>query len=362
MKRLVVIIMVGILAIVGVTGCSAQTASIGSKSVSEKKDDTKNPEEFGTEAEGTEKKETVKIAGMVFMEDQFMKMLEAGYKAAAQEDGAIELLTSNTGGDIAKEASVLDSYVQQGVQGIAIAPCDVTGSISALKRTSEQGTKICLTNMFLSTTKEDISFVEGAFASMEVNLGESTGLAAAEFINENLDGNAKIAVINYDALNPVGSADRTNGFLETVKSNIDGEMELVATQSAWEQDTAIQVVNDILTASPDVNIVWAANDGGTVGATMAVASSSNKGKTFVFGTDCSEQILQFLESDDNVLQAVTGQDSYSMGYHAVKHLAALIRGEETAGSGEDTTISGMLVSRSDAASIDNFKEIMKKVN
>lgn len=50
---------------------------------------------------------------------------------------------------------------------------------------------------------------------------------------------------------------------------------------------------------------FAANDGGTIGAVMAVENAGQAGKTFVFGTDASEQIvLDLLKADNDILQAV----------------------------------------------------------
>ena len=110
-----------------------------------------------------------------------------------------------------------------------------------------------------------------------------------------------------------------NGFVDQIK-DLEG-VEIVADQDAWLQDSAVQVVSDILTANESkggVDIIWAANDGGTIGVTMAVKNAGKAGETFVFGTDAAEQQAAFLKADDNILQCVTGQDPYTIGYNTME--------------------------------------------
>ena len=45
----------------------------------------------------------------------------------------------------------------------------------------------------------------------------------------------------------------------------------------------------MLTAHPEINVIWACNDGGTIGAAMAVQQAGLAGKVFVFGYDGGDQ-------------------------------------------------------------------------
>ncbi len=73
--------------------------------------------QLGTSSDGTQ----VKVAGMVYLEDQFMRMVSAGYKAAATEAGA-NYREFNCNQDQAKETQTINTYVQDKIDGIAIAP------------------------------------------------------------------------------------------------------------------------------------------------------------------------------------------------------------------------------------------------
>ena len=89
--------------------------------------------------------EDITVAGVVFQEDQFMKLMQVGYEAAAEEYG-VTLMTANTNNDQSKESELINTYVAQGIDGIAISPLNETTSIQALKTANESGLEIAVAN------------------------------------------------------------------------------------------------------------------------------------------------------------------------------------------------------------------------
>ena len=65
------------------------------------------------------------------------------------------------------------------------------------------------------------------------------------------------------------------------------------------QDDALAKVTDMLTAHPEINVIWACNDGGTIGAAMAVQQAGLAGKVFVFGYDGGDQQTSMMLSGEN---------------------------------------------------------------
>jgi simple sugar transport system substrate-binding protein/ribose transport system substrate-binding protein len=219
--------------------------------------------------------------------------------------------------------------------------------------------KIAITNIELTNAP----FIVGGYTSDNKNLGATSGQAAGEFIRDKLGGRAKIAILEFKSLLPEQSADRVNGFLDAVKK-IAPNVEVVSDQDAWLQDVAVQTAGDILTAHPDVNIIFGANDGGTIGSVMAVKNAGLAGKCYVFGIDTGDQQLAMLKDSDNILQAVTGQDPYQMGYEAMKVLINSIQGKDvSATQGKTIIVPGLLVSRGNPTAIKDFEEGLKaKIN
>jgi simple sugar transport system substrate-binding protein/ribose transport system substrate-binding protein len=297
--------------------------------------------------------ETV-VAGVVFQEDQFMKLLSLGYQDAAKAAG-VRVLLGNTGNDQAKEAELINTYVAQKVSGLVIAPLNSATSIPVLEKASSS-MKIATTNSNLTNAP----FIVGGYTSDNVNLGATSGEAAAQFIKDKLGGRAKIAILQFKSQLPDQSADRVNGFIDAVRK-VNPNVEIVADQDAWLQDRAVQVAGDILTAHSDVNIIYGANDGGTIGAVMAVKNAGFAGKCFVFGIDTGDQQLAMLRENDNILQAVTGQDPYQMGYNAMQVLINAVQGKDfSATKGKTVIVPGLLVGRNDPAGIDAFEKGLKE--
>ena len=250
------------------------------------------------------------IAGVVFQQDQFFRTIQIGMEAAAKAAGA-ELLEANSESKAEKEASLIDTYIARKVDAIVISPISATASAPALKRAADAGIKIVTYN---SAVNGD--FPVSYLNSSQRDLGNSTGVAAAAFIKSALGGKAKVATLGFKSLLPEISADRVDGFLEKAKAG--GDIQVVSQQDAWLAEKAVAVAGDIITANPDVNIIYAANEGGTVGAVQAVRNAGKQGKIFVFGIDGTEQLANFVLDKDNVLQAVTAQQPFVMGRMAVQ--------------------------------------------
>ncbi len=357
-KKTVALVLSAVMAAACFAGCGQESASSsggtensGSNSVgsSETADGSSSTgASSGSETTG-KAAEDITVAGVVFQEDQFMKMMQAGYEGCA-EDYGVTLMTSNTNNDQSKEAEVINTYISQGIDGIAIAPLNESSSMQMLETAYDAGLEIAVGNTKLA----DAPFVCGGYTSDNYNLGELTGKKAREFIENELGGSARIALIRFDSQLPDQSSARQQGFLDQLEGL---DIEIVAEQDAWLQDDAVQVVGDILTAneaSGGVDIVWAANDGGTIGSVMAVRNAGKAGQTFVFGTDAAEQQVEMLRADDNVLQCVTGQDPYTIGYNTLEVLIKTIMGESEAEYGKEIIVDGICLSRGDTAGIDEF--------
>ncbi len=300
--------------------------------------------------EAAEPAKEITIAGVVFQDDQFMNTLTQGYKDAGEKYG-VKVLTANTNNDIAKETELIQTYISQGVTGIAIAPLSADASIANLKEADSKGIKVAITNMSIS----DSAFLVGGFTSDDFSNGKVVGENAATFIKEKLNGKAKVAIVDFDHQLPEQSKARYGGFEEGLKAG-GVEYEVVAHQSAHLQDTALAATADILTANPDVQVIYACNEGGTIGATMAVQQAGLAGKVFVFGYDGSDQTTSMILAPDDILQGVVTQDPYNMGYKAVEALVKAIKGEEVADQGKITIVSGQFLGRSDPEAVKAWRQ------
>jgi len=302
---------------------------------------------------GTKRQEQQKkrIAGIVFQEDQFFRLILFGMREAAKKNG-VELFEANSAGKPDKELGLINTYIANKVDAIVISPLSSKASVSALARAREKGIAVITYNTALDS---DIpaSFIE----SNQFDLGALTGKFARTYIENKLNGKATVAILAAYSYTPEQSALRAGGF----KSEISKlpNVKIVAEQDAWLAEQAVKKVGDILTANPGINIIWSMNEGGTVGAVMAVKNAGKAGKIAVFGTDNSEQLANFLLDDDNILQAVTGQRPFEIGSLAVEAAVKVLKGEKVE---MKISLPGVLMAREKPEDVKKFKDRLKELS
>jgi len=292
-----------------------------------------------------------RIAGIVFQEDQFFRLVLFGMRDAAKKYD-VELLEANSANKPDKEVQLINTYIANNVHAIAIAPLSAKSSVNALERARDKGITVVTHNM---TLESDLA--AASIESDQFDIGASTGKAARAYIEKELGGKAKVAIIAFQSQLPEQSSLRSNGFKSEI-SKLPG-VTVVAEQDAWLAEQAVKKVGDILTAHPDVNIVWCANEGGTVGAVMAVKNAGKAGKIAVFGTDTSEQLADFLLDDVNILQAITGQRPFEIGSMAVEAAVKVLKGEKVE---KKVSLPGFLLSREMPDEVKQFKDRLNELS
>jgi ABC-type sugar transport system substrate-binding protein len=255
--------------------------------------------------------------------------VQAGIQAAADKAGA-EVLLGNTENKLDKEASMIDDYITRKVDAIVITPISADGSLAALKKAKAAGITIICFNTCVSEQGVASAFL----VTKNEDLGTKTGEAAVKFITDKLGGKATIGMLNCDQFE--GCPPRKAGFQAQMKT-LPG-VQIVADQAGWLADKAQPVAEAMLQANPNINVLWAANEGGTVAEANAVKTLGLAGKVFVFGTDMNNQMGQMLLASDDILQGVTGQAPYQMGYDSLNTALDVLAGKTVPATTNTPTI------------------------
>jgi ABC-type sugar transport system substrate-binding protein len=297
----------------------------------------------------TARAEEIAVGGIVFQQDMYFRGIQLGLEAGAKENKAT-LLQGNSESKPEKEASFVNTFVSRGVKAIVIAPISAKASVKALQAAHDKGVKVVLYGTHL-----DADFPVTFIGTSDADIGKGSGEVAATFFKDKLGGNdkANVALLGFRSQLPEQSDARTNGFLDQVKG-----VKIVAQQDAWLAEKAVAVASDILTAHPEVNVIYAANEGGTVGAVQAVRRAGKQGKVFVFGTDGSEQLANMLLDPDNVLVATTAQQPFEVGRKAMAAALDSVAGKPVE---KAVMVPVLPLSRGDKAGVDAFLADAKKM-
>jgi hypothetical protein len=119
-----------------------------------------------------------------------------------------------------------------------------------------KGVKVAITNMNLTG---DTSFLAGGYTSDDATNGKIVGTNAAEFIKANLKGDVNIGQVDFDDQLKAQSQARWGGFYAGLDA-AGVKYNKVAAVSSHIQDDAVTKVSDMLTAHPEINVIFAIND------------------------------------------------------------------------------------------------------
>ena len=134
---------------------------------------------------------------------------------------------------------------------------------------------------------------------------EEIGKYAVDYIKENFPDGCKLAIIG-DSNYEIGIA-RCDGFKEALKELIDdGTVEIVNEQDAELQEEGLDITEQILTANPDVQMIWCWNQTSLLGCAAAL-QNAGKSDVVLMGTDMSVELAKDMQSDDITLQAITNR-------------------------------------------------------
>ena len=264
----------------------------------------------------------ITIGAILFSRDTFFENIQRGMEQAAKDAG-VKLLVSVHEHDSAKETEFIDDYIARGVQAIVITPESLTTSVPAIKRAYDAGIKIVCFNT--SINPDDAKkYVSAFYETDQSSLGYQTGQYLAKWLPSHVKGTVTVGILNCDRFE--ACQRRGEGFRKALNEANVKWVE-AANQEGFLADKGSTVAENVLQANPNINVLWSENEGGTVGEVIAVRSMNLAGKVFVFGTDISPQLADFLLDKDNVLQAVTGQSPRVMGTLAIKAAVSVVNGK-----------------------------------
>ena len=275
---------------------------------------------LATAIAGSAQAEDAKIA-VLFLDSQgFFGGIQKGIVEGAA-DSNITLISSNSEGDPAVESEFLDTVIGAGVQAVIMSPVSVEASVPAVERVAEAGIPVVCYNTCLS--EDDTERLAGGLVTTnQFDFGKGVGEVAAAHIAASGEP-ARVGILNCDRYE--ACQQRKSGFLAAL-DGAGATYEVISDQEGFIADAATQTATEMLTAHPDINLMWTANEGGTIGAVLGVHAAGLGGETAVFGSDISAQIAQMLQ-DGDVLKAVIAQQPQEMGREAVQIALNLMAGE-----------------------------------
>ena len=117
------------------------------------------------------------------------------------------------------------------------------------------------------------------------------------------------------------------------------------------QDVALTAGENLMTANPDMNALYATGEPALIGAISAVTSQQMTDKVKVFGWDLTAQAIKGI--DEGWIVAVVQQDPYQEGVAGVESILKIKKGETVPAS---IDIPVTIVTKDN---VDKFRDLFK---
>ncbi len=248
--------------------------------------------------------------------DPFYKTVECGAIAEAKQLGVDLQVQSMANFEIAEQTRVLDAIIQTKPTVLISAPVDPNGVLPVFKRVREAGIKIVTYDTRLSdTSMTDTEVITDNY--------EQGKMAADALVKAIGDKGGKVFVLS-DMPGIYTTGEEQRGFEDQIKtySNIN----YLGTQyHNNDQNNAVQIVNSVLVANPDLAGIFATNTFGSQAVATALTESKKVGVVKVVAYDTTDEIIQGLK--DGVFSAVLAYEAEKEGVLAVQAAVKLANGE-----------------------------------
>jgi ribose transport system substrate-binding protein len=246
----------------------------------------------------------------------FFNQINDGAKQAADKAGA-KLVIFNANNVAAAQNSAIEDYIVQKVDGIVLVAIDVNGVKPAVTAAKNAG---------IPVVAIDARIPDGdnaAFIGVDnKGAGEQIGKYFADYAKTKMGGSAKVGIVG--ALNSFIQNQRLDGFKAAAGASGAKFLDTVDGQNI--QDVALTAAENLMTANPDMNALYATGEPALVGAISAVTSQQATGKVKVFGWDLTAQAIKGI--DEGWIVAVVQQDPFQEGVAGVETVLKIKKGEK----------------------------------
>ncbi|WGH79602.1 substrate-binding domain-containing protein [Jannaschia ovalis] len=272
----------------------------------------------------------------------FFNQMNEGATAAAEAQGD-ELVIFNANNDPAAQNSAVETYIAQGVDGIVVVAIDVNGIMPAVQQAVDAGIPVVAVDAVLP---EGPQAAQVGVDNMEA--GGMIGDYFVEYVGAEMDGTATVGIVG--ALNSAIQNIRQDGFEASIEG-VDGITVAGVVDGQNVQDIALSAAENLITANPNLDAIYATGEPALLGAIAAVESQGRQDDIRVFGWDLTAQAIRGI--DQGYVEAVIQQDPAEMGATAVRILGDL------AGGGSTEAVVSVPVTIVTDANVDDFRSIFE---
>lgn len=217
--------------------------------------------------------------------------------------------------DPAKESQHFDNIISSGYRAVLFNCTDAKGSIANVRRAKAAGVPVFCMDREIEANDAAVSQVLSDNYSGCVALGQY-------FVEQVGETGKYIELLGIVA--DTNTWNRSKGF-HSVVDRFPG-LKMVAQQSAeFDRTRALEVLETLLQAHPDIDAVFCGNDAMAMGAYQALLAAGKAGKVKVFGFDGADDVVKAVA--EGKITATVMQFPKTMARTAAENADKYLKGE-----------------------------------
>jgi ribose transport system substrate-binding protein len=269
-------------------------------------------------AAGAKEKADETYIAVISMGEQheYWQAVKLGTENAARELGIRTTYEAPPSEDMVDlQINMVENTIRTKPDGLLLAPLDAVALVPYIKQAVDAGIPVVLFD-----AGADTDLHSSLVATNNYNAG---AIAAQEMIKE-LNNKVTIGVIIHSATDR-SAIDRGDGFLDYMAANSNIRVLPPVYGSGGEHEESANLMVDLVRANPNLDGVYATNEGSAVGAGIGANEAGVAGKITLIGFDSGAQQIAFLE--DGTIRGFVSQDPVQIGYLGVKVLYDVLMGK-----------------------------------
>jgi ribose transport system substrate-binding protein len=292
----------------------------------------------GSAAAEANKPGTIGITLMTY-NNPFFSVIKSVARKTAEAKG-FQFRENDAQFDANKQAAAIEDFLAQGVSAILLNPVDSAAIVKSVEKANQKGVPVITI---------DVNADGGKLATFVASDNTKLGVLTGEYIAKRLNGKGTVALLSHPTV--TSGKNREEG-LKSVLAKYP-EIKIVAEQATrGERLTSVTVTENILTANPKLDCLWAVNDPAALGAIQAVKQAKRDDKIFVVAIDGSPEAVEAIKQG-GAFAASAAQYPQKMAIAAVEQAVRALHGEKLDAF---FSIDGSLVTKDNVATFPGWAE------
>lgn len=249
------------------------------------------------------------------LQADFFNEIKLSAVKTAKAEGA-KLIVSDAGGDSDKQVSQIQDFITSKVSVIICIPAGASAADVPVTAAKKAGIPVVTVDRNPANAPGDTFIATNSVAAAKT-LGE--------WVIKQKNGTANYAILQGQ-LGTTPQLDREKGWREAM-TEAPGFHKVAEDTANWAQDAALSLAQNMLTAHPNIDVMWGQADAMAQGAAQAVKLAHLDHSTLVVGFDGDTTALPDVKTGK--LAATMVQQVVKMGQLSVQDAIKLAKKEGT---------------------------------